>query len=81
MKEFSGHNEVEVSWRGSIDDVKNARFVRVNVGAWVIGHTDVDLIWDGAVKYLGLRAMKNYHCLAKKSKDQEYAASIYKRGI
>ena len=81
MKEFSWHDEIEVSWRGSVYDVKDARFVGVNVGAWVIGHTDVHLIWDGAVEYLGLSAVKNDHCPAKKSEDQENAASIYKRGM
>ena len=65
MKEFSWHDEIEVSWGGGVYDVEDAGFVGVNVRAWVVGHTDVHLIWDGTVKYLSLSAMKDDHGPAK----------------
>ena len=45
--------------------MEDAGFVGVNVRAWVVGHTDVHLIWDGTVKYLSLSAMKDDHGPAK----------------
>ena len=69
MKELLGGNEVKVSWGRSIDDMKDAGFIGVDMGAWVIGDADIHLVRDGAVKNLGLTTIvKDDHGLAEKRK-------------
>ena len=82
MKEFPGDNEVKMSWGRSIDDMKDAGFIGVDMGAWVIGDADVHLVRDGAVENLGLTTfVKDDHGSAEKRKNQEYTTSVDKGGM
>ena len=79
MKEVSRDNEVEASWGRSIDDMKDAGFIGVDMGAWVIGDADIHLVWDGAVENLGLTtSVKDDHGSAEKRKNQEYTTPSIK---
>ena len=70
MEELLKDNEVKVSWRGSIDDMKDVKFTGVDVGARIIGDGDIHLVWDSDVENLGLTTgVKDDHCSAKKRKD------------
>ena len=81
MEELPGNDEVKMSQRGGVDNVKNSVFIGVDVGAWVISGADVHLVEDSTVEDLGLATgVKDDHCSAEKGKDQEYTAAINKGG-